>query len=598
MSSFLRPVGFESCQTGLRERRRSSVNAIAAVPRLFSSAPSSQDQSSAVLDDDEHCLHTLASEITVSIPQLSTLKLAQLPDHASKITIPRHFKKPPTIDTTVYEVSTPTSSSPPTAFECRKEYFPEVKADSTLDPANMERIRWRLASGFFAYFMCGWGDGVTGTVLPYFMSDFHISFTLSSTLYAGGTIGFMFSTILIETLIHFLGQFDLSKTHWSWIPEFTFFGIRSPRKAPKSVGNSPSQARLLALLIASILHGSFFVMMGSRGSFWVMFFAYSVAAFARSILTATLNAYFVSGYKQSVGFAFGLWSFGGVVSPIVCQALIAIGIPYYQFYFGSLVLSGFNIAFLVATYMPTPREFATDRESTITAVAKHKVCLTPTSTPSTPLSDGAPNLPIKPETKGKSKALRTAVSMPFHWALSLFAMFYCGCETVTQAFMVSYLLGVRNADAKTAGYVTSGFWGGITVGRLLWGHYTPKLTYTQRKWVIQTCILLGLAMQITIWRVNSNIQNALAASIIGLLYGPVWPAILTLTTDILPPHVHMASMAITSAFASVGSSLFPFTAGLISSAHGIHTISYMTISLASTIAIFWMTFPSRIPCSK
>lgn len=268
----------------------------------------------------------------------------------------------------------------------------------------------------------------------------------------------MFSTILIETLIHFLGQFDLSKTHWSWIPEFTFFGIRSPRKAPKSVGNSPSQARLLALLIASILHGSFFVMMGSRGSFWVMFFAYSVAAFARSILTgkhsafrlwyftsyihypskATLNAYFVSGYKQSVGFAFGLWSklspplegrvwplfpgFGGVVSPIVCQALIAIGIPYYQFYFGSLVLSGFNIAFLVATYMPTPREFATDRESTITAVAKHKVCLTPTSTPSTPLSDGAPNLPIKPETRGKSKGdtlgrgLRSSVlNVPQHF---------------------------------------------------------------------------------------------------------------------------------------------------------------------------------------
>ncbi|KAF9525201.1 major facilitator superfamily domain-containing protein [Crepidotus variabilis] len=455
----------------------------------------------------------------------------------------------------------------------------------------MERIRWRLASGFFAYFMCGWADGVTGTVLPHLMADFHIGFALSSSLYAGSTIGFFFTTLSIEVFLHFLGRFDLSKTHWSWIPEFTFLGPCHRRKTPKSIGNSPSQARFLSLLIASVAQAIFLVMMGSRGSFWVVFFGYSVAAFARSTLTANLNTYYASGYQQSLGFAFGFWSFGGVVSPIVCQALMAKGIPYYQFYFGSLVLSGFNIALLVATYIPTPQEFAKDRKAAITASAKQELWPIPTSAIHPPLS-------IKPEVKGKSQALRAVISMPPHWALSLFAMIYCGCETVTQAFMASFLLGVRNADVKSAGYVTSGFWGGITVGRLIWGHYTPKLTCSQRKWMIEACIVLGLVMQITIWKINSEIQNSLAASIIGVLYGPIWPALLTLTTDILPPQVYMASMAITSAFASIGSSLFLFTAGLMSSAYGIYTISYMTISLASTIAIFWASLPSGDPLIK
>ena len=51
-------------------------------------------------------------------------------------------------------------------------------------------------------------------------------------------------------------------------------------------------------------------------------------------------------------------------------------------------------------------------------------------------------------------------------------------------------------------------------------------------------------MQLLIWFVNSNIQNAFSTGIIGLAYGPVFPASLTLVNDILPPDIHMVSMAI------------------------------------------------------
>ena len=51
-------------------------------------------------------------------------------------------------------------------------------------------------------------------------------------------------------------------------------------------------------------------------------------------------------------------------------------------------------------------------------------------------------------------------------------------------------------------------------------------------------------MQLLIWFVNSNIQNAFSTGIIGLAYGPVFPASLTLANDILPPDIHMVSMAI------------------------------------------------------
>jgi hypothetical protein len=51
-------------------------------------------------------------------------------------------------------------------------------------------------------------------------------------------------------------------------------------------------------------------------------------------------------------------------------------------------------------------------------------------------------------------------------------------------------------------------------------------------------------MQLLIWFVNSNIQNAFSTGIVGLVYGPVFPASLTLANDTLPPDIHMLSMAI------------------------------------------------------
>ncbi|KAJ3507663.1 hypothetical protein NLJ89_g6181 [Agrocybe chaxingu] len=485
----------------------------------------------------------------------------------------RHFDFPASYH--AYGLRTPSSSAPPTAVPSRKASVATLIGETTPDHSKMERLKWRLASGFFAYFLCGWGDAVTGTVLPHFMAEFQVSYTLSSLLYAGSTTGYLFGTFLVELIINYLSQFNLTKTCWSWFPASILF---SRKHTQKKLGFSPSQGRLLTLLFSSTVHAMFFVMMGSRSGYWVLFFGYVVAAFARSILTASLNAYFASGPQQSLGYAYGLWSLGGVASPLVCQGLISKGVPWNHFYLGSLVLSAMNTTFLVLTFMPTEAEFLCDRETAILASNP------PSSGNTTPTRYAEHKNPTKVTTKDGT-TLRLALTLSYLWAISVFSLLYCGCETATQAFMVSYLRGTRKANPKTAGYVTSGFWGGITVGRLIWGHYTPKLTYTQRKWVIEGCMfftvakppsdlfaaVIGLIMQILIWTVNSNAQNAFATCVIGLVFGPIFPAILTLANDILPSEVRMVSMALISAAASFG---------------------------AGAITFLWALFPSKVPLRK
>lgn len=143
------------------------------------------------------------------------------------------------------------------------------------------------------------------------MAEFHVNFMLSSLLYAGSTIGwvvaclwplwrggkrwshlakrFLTGTLLVESIIKQLGGFSPTDGHWSWFPATSFLSVFTSAKNPrKIIGYSPSQSRLLVLLVSSCLHGMFFVMMGSEGGYWVSFCAYALAAFARSLLTGII----------------------------------------------------------------------------------------------------------------------------------------------------------------------------------------------------------------------------------------------------------------------------------------------------------------------
>ena len=135
------------------------------------------------------------------------------------------------------------------------------------------------------------------------MAEFHVSFMLSSLLYAGSTIGwvtkcvqakqpsyfakrFLVGTLLVESIINQFGRFSPTSEHWSWFPKISFFPqFLSAKQPQKVIGYSPSQARLLAVLLSSCLHGMFFIMMGSKGGFWLSFCAFLLSAFARAILT-------------------------------------------------------------------------------------------------------------------------------------------------------------------------------------------------------------------------------------------------------------------------------------------------------------------------
>ncbi|KIL71036.1 hypothetical protein M378DRAFT_6885 [Amanita muscaria Koide BX008] len=622
MSTIVRPaVVNDSC---LRGRRRSTIHLINSVPKIFASvSPTPDDNTSEkLLAVDEPAVKSSAIDIA---PTLTSLTLpfpsnAHLPDFATRFTVPRHSDtslSPVDISSPlVSPVTSPTTSPPISRKASLAELLPEKNVHVHEKSPKQERLKWRLAAGFFAFFLSGWGDGVTATVIPYLMTDFHLSPMTLSLLYLGTTIGFALSTFTVERFLNFLGQFNYTKSQSPWLlpasPRLS--ALIGEKVSPDDIGHSVSQARLLALVLGGILNASFFALMASHTGFAAMFVAYAIAAVARSLWTTPLNAYFAQGPKHAMGISYGLWSLGSVAAPFVAQSLLSHGTPWPHFYSGSMVICALNLTFLCLTFRPTANELAEERRAA--AQAKGKSSTEDFLAAAFQSAEDPSAIAITTECRPE-QTLRLALSIPRHWTLIFTAMMYTGSETCTIAFMVTFLLEARHAN-NSAGYVTSGFWGGITIGRLLWGYVSSRVSYRVRKYIVQVnlkavCVsvalrldailknfnaVIALAMHLLIWLTSDVFGDSFSASLIGLFYGPVFPAMLSMATDILPDEVHLISMALVTTSATVGGALFPFILGTIMKIKGANALSYMNIPLAITLAMLWALLPSQVPRNR
>lgn len=186
--SWLSPtVALESCETTLRGRRRSSVRPLAAVP-LISCATSFAADDSAISDEvniieNKECSSAVTSTYSqaATTPSLSLLSDAHVSDYFTSTAVPRHNTFAPILHSV--EILSPTITLPPSGLLSRKSSLDNLRSDPQAS-SRLERLKWRLISGFFAYFLCGWGDGgninifvptvvslflslvVTATVLP------------------------------------------------------------------------------------------------------------------------------------------------------------------------------------------------------------------------------------------------------------------------------------------------------------------------------------------------------------------------------------------------------------------------------------------------
>jgi hypothetical protein len=70
------------------------------------------------------------------------------------------------------------------------------------------------------------------------------------------------------------------------------------------------------------------------------------------------------------------------------------------------------------------------------------------------------------------------IRLPFArvtWICAIFLLGYVGIEVALGGWIVKFMLEVRDGEEFASGMTATGFWMGVTVGRIVLGFVTPRL---------------------------------------------------------------------------------------------------------------------------
>lgn len=194
-------------------------------------------------------------------------------------------------------------------------------------------------------------------------------------------------------------------------------------------------------------------------------------------------------------------------------------------------------------------------------------------------------------TQEKASILRKAIKNRTTLLGALLIFAYQGAEVSISGWVISFLIDYRNGDPSQVGYVTSGFWGGITLGRFLLVQPAHKIGDR----LSLVVLIAGTAgFQFMVWFLPNVIGNAVAVAIIGFLLGPIYPCAAGVFSRLLPSQLQITSLGFVSSMGSSGGAIFPFFTGLLAQKVGTVVLNPICIALCVVMEIAWLGLPKVV----
>lgn len=173
------------------------------------------------------------------------------------------------------------------------------------------------------------------------------------------------------------------------------------------------------------------------------------------------------------------------------------------------------------------------------------------------------------------------------WLCSLYLLAYMGTETSISGWVVTFMQRVRHTSSFIASLCSSGFWAGMTVGRLALGALTDKLGV---KLAVTGYTLLTLVFAILFGISQNDAMSVSMISSLGLFCGPLYPSSIVLLTSALPSELHVPGVSFVASVGQVGGTLIPFALGLIADAVGMATFQSIFLIQLVVSLFLWILY--------
>lgn len=453
--------------------------------------------------------------------------------------------------------------------------------------------KWRYAAACSCFFANGLNDASTGALIPFMEAQYSISYGIVSMIFVSNAIGFIFAA-----------------TYTNWLHA--------------KVG----RARHMLLAQLALVAG--YIILVTTPPFWLVCVAFFLTGTGMAVSMAPINV-FVCNLTNSttlLGILHGVYGIGGICGPLIATAMVDKGIKWSAYYGIMVAISAINS---FANFW-TNRGYEQDKPSPLLAALQKtqraqrtrpdisrnaSYRSSPNTTTSVSNAHTGTQTPAMPSNSTANVAHR---SEPVHpsWRQTLnrttimgacFIFAYQGAEVSISGWVLSFLLAYRAAPFKTdspphspsgynplasgatsntgsLGYVTSGFWAGLTLARLF---ATDKLAHVFGEvGSVATLTALAAGFQLLVWLIPNLVGESVVIAILGGILGPIYPLSTVIFARYLDRKVQTSSLAVVTAMGSSGGAVAPFLVGIVSQGAGVWVLHPICIGLYAAMGGCWL----------
>ncbi|KAI0767879.1 MFS general substrate transporter [Irpex lacteus] len=420
------------------------------------------------------------------------------------------------------------NSKDATANVARNPTPPEPVNTETKSSSARVKGYIQFAALCYTLFLCGWNDGSTGPLLPRIQTNYNVGYAVVSLIFIFNFLGCIGGAL---SNVYLTERFGFGKT----------------------------------LVVGCILQLAGYALLAAAPPYPAFILGYVFNGLGLSLQDAGANGYVASlkdNQETKMGVIHAIYGIGALLAPL--SATQFSNMTHWSFqYLISVGLAVVNLIVLIAVFRGRRQED----------------CLTDIGQLNTE-NDTANN---------DGNKYRQIFRLREVHVLALFSLIYVGVEVTIAGWSVTYILDVRGGG-KNSGYVSTGFFGGLTFGRvaLLWlnkkiGERNAVFVYT----------ILAIALEFIIWFVPSLTGGAVAVSFIGVFLGPIYPLLMNHSGRILPQRLLTGSIGWIGGVGAAGSAIVPFITGAIASKAGIAALQPIMIAMMAVMFLLWALVPKN-----
>lgn len=289
----------------------------------------------------------------------------------------------------------------------------------------------------------------------------------------------------------------------------------------------------------------------------------TIVGFGVGMIDAGLNTYIASlpNNGKLLNYLHAFFGVGALLGPLVASGLLAQGLGWRATYMVWLALA---LLILAGLWFAFRRHEQPDQQST-----------------------------QETEQQG-SNLLFAALRLRGVWLAAFFLLFYVGTEVGLGNWGYSFLTIARSGPSLFSAWIISGYWCGLTLGRLTLANLIPRLGVRRLITLCLGGVMLGVLLA---WVLPGVWGAACGFCIIGFCLGPLFPTAIALMPQLVAPRLLPSAIGFLACLGSGGGALFPWLAGNLIQHLGYWFLLPFALVLTVSMLGIWLAL-NRVPVTQ